>query len=113
MKPNLAKHTLIIQEKSELFLLYQVITRKGVLIEKFFFDETLSKDTATKYQFKDISSFSLSKTLVDNPNGISNNLDNISLDYHTKDEIIKKCYDLSIFSEDDNYYNFRNKDFFF
>lgn len=106
MKPNLAKHTLIIQEKSELFLLYQVITRKGVLIEKFFFDETLSNDTTKKYQFKDISSFSLSKTLVDNPNGISNNLDNISLDYHTKDEIIKKCYDLSIFSEDDNYYNF-------
>ena len=106
MKPKLAKHTLIIQNKSQLFLLYQVITRKGVLIEKSFFDETLSNETTKEYQFKDISSFSLSKSLVDNPNGISNNLDNISLDNLTKDEIIKKCHELSIFSEDENYYNF-------
>lgn len=105
MKLKLAKHTLIIQHESETLLLYQVITRKGILLEKSFFDEIHSGDALKEFSFKDISTFSLSKTLVDNPNGIFNNLEKIDLEKLTKDEIIQKCEALSIFSEDEAYIN--------
>lgn len=92
-----AKHCLISVFNEDFFLLYQIYTRKGVLIEKSFltenFDSTSLKNT---YLYKDISVFSLSKTLVDNPNGIDNYLSTLEFDIGIAEDIISilKNYDL-------------------
>tara|TARA_B100000963_G_scaffold264724_1_gene232893 strand:- start:5842 stop:6945 length:1104 start_codon:yes stop_codon:yes gene_type:complete len=100
---KLSKHTIIFDYESGIFLLYNVLTRKGVLIEKCFFNENLTEKSSNGYLFKDVSTFSLSKTLVDNPNGLLNNLLNYEIKKVSREKIIDICKSKSIFSEDESY----------
>ena len=77
MNFNLSKHTLIYFTGDDTFLLYQSLTRKGVLINSEFFNDFPNKinrnDDKISLLFKDISTSSLSDCLLDNPNGLYNN----------------------------------------
>lgn len=104
MKLQFTSHTLISSFSKGLLLLYQIYTRKGILIEKSFIAQNFdSKSKKKTYLYKDISIFSLSKTLVDNPNGIDNYLGTIELNKGSLEEIIilLKKYDLIL--SDKNY----------
>jgi 2-polyprenyl-3-methyl-5-hydroxy-6-metoxy-1,4-benzoquinol methylase len=71
MDCNITEHVLMLPVSQDLFLLYQCLLRKGVLVD----DETLTKlisgdDTESQVKFLDISCFSLCECLLDNPGGI-------------------------------------------
>jgi len=103
MKLDLAKHTIITFSKNGIFLLYQMITRKGVLIEKDFFNHDINNPDPNKsYNFQDISTFSLSNSLVDNPSGILNTK-NITLRKKNILQIIEICKKHFILSDGDSY----------
>lgn len=71
MKLDLTKHTIITSVNKEVFLLYQIITRKGIIIDKDFFNHDINNpNPKINFNFQDVSTFSLSDSLVDNPNGI-------------------------------------------
>ena len=98
MKLRISKHTIINADKMNIFLLYQPITRKGVLVEKFFLNEDINlPKTKNKYRFLDVSTFSLSDTLVDNPNGLLKH-NNLKLKLTNVIEIIEVCKRYSIIS---------------
>lgn len=103
MNLKLTEHTILINRGNQFFILYNVLLRNGVLIDKKFFSKEISANTKEKYYFKDMSTFSLSKSLVDNPNGIINEIDYESLIKTSKNNIILKCEELSILAKDNSY----------
>ena len=105
MRLKLTDHTIVIDDNDFLFLLYNVIIRSGVLIEKSFFSENFSENFEKKYLFIDITTFSLSNSLVDNPNGILNKIEYENIKKVAKKEILEKCQKLSILSKDNSYLN--------
>ena len=111
MSFNLSKHTLIYFIGDDTFLLYQSLTRKGVLIESEFFNEFSNKinkaDSNINILFKDISTFSLSDCLLDNPNGLYNNFIDQTKELINLKKIINLLIDYSIVVEDGTSYTER------
>lgn len=104
MKLQFTNHSLISAFNEDILLAYQIYTRKGILIEKSFLSEIFdSKSTKKSYLYKDISVFSLSKTLVDNPNGIDNYLGYVELIKGTTKDIISLLKKYDIILSDKNY----------
>ncbi len=79
MNSFFSAHTIIYPLEKDLFLLYQLLTRKGVvlntaslaLVNTHISGETIDKGNIS---VKDLSTFSLSECLLDNPNGLLNRL---------------------------------------
>lgn len=95
MNNKLANHTIVVEYTKNFFLLYNVLLRNGVLLDKnFFYNQNLKK-----FYFKNISSFSLSKSLVDNPNGLLSKIDINKIELVSKAEIVNMCNQLYIFSK--------------
>ena len=85
MKLLFSSHTIILSINDKTYLLYQLLTRKGILVDSTFFINFLNLDDQKTYgeisiQYKDVSTFSLSECLLDNSNGINKNLNEQNLD---------------------------------
>jgi|LakMenEpi03Aug12_release.lakeMendotaPanAssembly.Ray.scaffolds.fasta_scaffold50670_5 SAM-dependent methyltransferase len=109
MNQLFSSHTIILSINDKTYLFYQLLTRKGILVDSTFFINFFNFDNQETYvetslQFKDVSTFSLSECLLDNSNGIYKNLNEQQLEFGTLSELIdlgKKC---SIFiTEGKNY----------
>jgi hypothetical protein len=109
MTLRFSPHTIVRNINEDRFLIYQLVTRKGVLINHvslaainvFLINQSATSETL---YLKDISTFSLSRSLLDNPNGLLDESYFLA-DLDTKDFIqalddIKK---LSILVSDDSY----------
>ena len=83
MKYNLSKHSFIYQVSENKILLYQILTRKGILCTKEILKYLSEIDKIDflniEIDIKDVSTFSLSDCLLDNPNGLDKDLVNTSL----------------------------------
>ena len=102
MKHLISSHTIILSINDKTYLLYQLLTRKGILVDSTFFVKYSSLDNQKtngdmSLQFKDVSTFSLSECLLDNSNGIFKNLDEQKLDFGTLFELIELGKNYSIF----------------
>jgi SAM-dependent methyltransferase len=109
MTLRFSPHTIVRNINEDRFLIYQIVTRKGVLINHvslaainvFLINQSATIETL---YLKDISTFSLSRSLLDNPNGLLDesyflaNLD--SKDFIQALDDLKK---LSILASDDSY----------
>tara|TARA_B110000046_G_scaffold186043_1_gene231773 strand:- start:3627 stop:4754 length:1128 start_codon:yes stop_codon:yes gene_type:complete len=84
MKLYLSAHSLIYPINGETFLIYQLLTRKGILVDFSFFKQYPQiedkSDNNPYVSFKDVSMFSLSECLLDNSNGIFKNLSDQKLE---------------------------------
>lgn len=102
-------HTLMIQYKPGLVLLYQVLLRKGVITDASiyeFFDEFNNADSSfRKVQYQDVSCFSLSDCLLDNPAGIKVPSTIPDFAEASPEEFIKLLKSYSILVENDDYIN--------
>jgi SAM-dependent methyltransferase len=109
MKQLISPHTLIFSINEKNFLLYQLLTRKGILVDSSFFLNLLSIDNIELRKkdsifFKDVSTFSLSECLLDNSNGIFKNLNNQILGIGSLNDFIELAQSYSILIlEGDNY----------
>lgn len=106
MKLFFSSHSLLYPVKDNTFLIYQLLTRKGVLIDiQFLSDFYNFSNSSTKYKFKDISFFSLSNCLLDNPNGLFSDLNSVVLDEELSfDDIINKLKFHSILVDNQDSY---------
>lgn len=109
MKLSISPHTLILTVNDKTFLLYQIVTRKGILVELAFFHKLSSYyldegQNNKSISFLDVSTFSLSECLLDNSNGVYKDLNNKILKEDVFDEFIKICNEYSILvSNNENY----------
>jgi 2-polyprenyl-3-methyl-5-hydroxy-6-metoxy-1,4-benzoquinol methylase len=112
MKLFLSAHSLIIPLESDIFLIYQSLTRKGILLDKqslnllnnYLFEGL--ENSENDLLIKDISTFSLSKCLLDNPNGLVNGVFTSSeLKQTTFSESIVLFEKYSILVQSDDYIN--------
>ena len=108
MREHLSPHTLLLQQGPDRVLLYQSLLRKGILtnlssISFLFFhlaDSTPKQEFNLK--FKDLTGFSLSNCLLDNPNGISNDFF-VDLEDATIEIFLEKLRDLDLLVKDNSY----------
>jgi SAM-dependent methyltransferase len=109
MKYLISSHTLILSIGENKLLLYQLLTRNGILVDSNFFLEFFKTDhtqlnTGDLIRYKDVSTFSLSECLLDNSNGILKNLNEQILELGSLNEILVLAKKYSILvSEEDQY----------
>jgi SAM-dependent methyltransferase len=109
MKLLISPHTLILSINQKYFLLYQLLTRKGILIDSTFFVDFLNIGNtefvdSTSILYKDVSTFSLSECLLDNSNGIFKNLNDEILESGSINDLLELSKNYSILVlEGDNY----------
>lgn len=111
MNKYLSPHTLILQKDSERVLIYQCLLKQGVLTD---YDALIlllnclsgvSQDEMQKtICFKDLSCFSLSECLLDNPNGICNDTE-IELETGTFNQFLQLLSKLDLLVGDNTYQN--------
>lgn len=108
MKYNLSKHSFIYQVSENKILLYQILTRKGILCTKEilkYLSEIDKIDFLNKeIDIKDVSTFSLSDCLLDNPNGLDKDLVNTSLSPVKLSKIIETLVRYSIIVDNQSTY---------
>lgn len=108
MKYNLSKHSFIYQVSDNKILLYQILTRKGILCSKEILKYLSEIDKLDflniEIEIKDVSTFSLSECLLDNPNGLEKNLVNISLSPVKLSKIIETLARYSIIVDNQSNY---------
>lgn len=109
MKQLFSSHTIILSINDKTYLFYQLLTRKGILVDSTFFINSLNLDNQKTYvetslQFKDVSIFSLSECLLDNSNGLYKNLNKQKLEFGTLSELLDLGKQYSIFiTKGENY----------
>ena len=105
MMLTITKHTILINFNDDCFLIYQSATRKGIIVEKSFLIEDFSNAKGNKeFIFQDISTFSLSDSLVENPNGIIDE-NKVKLSKESKSKIIELCKQYFILGSNGDYIN--------
>lgn len=109
MTLRFSPHTIVRNINEDRFLIYQLVTRKGVLINYVSLDAInvflINQSAKSKsLSLKDISTFSLSRSLLDNPNGLLDESYFLA-DLDTKDFIqaLDDLRKLSILVCDDSY----------
>ncbi len=109
MQLSFSAHTIVFPVQQNKFLLYQLLTRRGVLTNTSSFqlitDYTEGKKSSSNIVIKDISTFSLSECLLDNPNGLLTGIELNDTDNKSLDESIGLLSDLSILVSDNDYTN--------
>ena len=105
MKLFFTKHTILFDFNDSCFLIYQSATRKGIIVEKSFTIEDFKiLKSNKKFLFQDISTFSLSDSLVENPNGIIDK-NKVKLYKESKSKIIDVCKQYFILGSNQEYIN--------
>ena len=108
MKYNLSKHSFIYQISENKILLYQILTRKGILCTKEILKYLSEIDKIDflniEIDIKDVSTFSLSDCLLDNPNGLDKDLVNTSLSPVKLSKIIDTLFRYSIIVDNQSTY---------
>ena len=101
-------HTIIFPVKQDAFLIYNLLTRSGVLTDSLGLtriNQMVSGDVVSgKIKFRDLSTFSLSECLLDNPNGLFDHELN-PLEFFEMDALLKIIKDNSIIVKDNLYLN--------
>ncbi len=107
----LTRHTLISQVASDRFLLYQVLTRKGILLNDVtltalqqWMKQGLIGAPAHPPVFLDVSTFSLADCLMDNPSGIKpGDLASLVLQESTWDSFKQLLQEYALIAADGTY----------
>ena len=102
----ISAHTMIIQHSPKLILLYHTLLRKGVVtnseLYQFLYKNSLRMDNTNTIKCCDISCFSLSECLLDNPAGI-NISDDLELKTYSTDDFIALLKKYSILVDNNDY----------
>jgi len=106
MDLRFSSHTLILPVKQDTYLLYQLLTRTGIITDSSGLtqiNQMINGDLVSgKIKLRDLSTFSLSECLLDNPNGLLGPAF-YDLDFVEFEAMLKVLKANSIVVEDDSY----------